>query len=83
MFMDAKPLCIWFNEVNEIITIYNGIRYLELSNSYNKVFYNINSRKYNAIFDTINELISEKVVLQIVLIIIFQGSESIHIILYL
>ena len=52
--MDAKPLCIRFNEVNEIITIYNGIRYLELSNSHNKVFYNIDSRKYNAIFDTIN-----------------------------
>ena len=30
-FMDAKPLRIRFDKVDEIIKIYNGIRYLELS----------------------------------------------------
>ena len=34
--MDAKPLRIWFNKIDEIIKIYDGIRYLELSNLYNK-----------------------------------------------
>ena len=57
--MDAKPLCIRFNKVNGIIKIYDGIRYLELSNSYNEVSYRINYRIYNAIFDRINYLISE------------------------
>ena len=57
--MDAKPLRIRFNKVDRIINIYNGIRYLELSNSYNlykEVYYTI----YNAIFDWINYLISQK-----------------------
>ena len=40
--------------------VYDGIRYLELSNSYNEVYCRINSRIYNAIFDRINYLISEK-----------------------
>ena len=54
--MDAKPLPIRFNKVDGIIKVYNGIRYLELSNSYNEVYYRI----YNEIFDKINCLISEK-----------------------
>ena len=36
--MDAKPLHIRFNKVDEIIKIYDGIRCLELSNSYNEVY---------------------------------------------
>ena len=36
-----QPFCISFNKVDEIIEIYNGIRYLELSNSYNEVYYRI------------------------------------------
>ena len=57
--MDAKPLRIRFNKVDGKIKIYNGIRFLELSNSYdlyNEVYYRI----YNAIFDRINYLISKK-----------------------
>ena len=57
--MDAKPLCIRFNKVDGIIKIYNGTRYLELSNSYNsynEVYYKI----YNGIFDRINYLMSKK-----------------------
>ena len=46
-FMDAKPLRIRFNKVDGIIKIFNGIRYLELSNPYNEVYYRINSRIYN------------------------------------
>ena len=42
--MDAKPLPIGFVKVNRLIKIYNGIRYLELSDSYNKVYYGISSR---------------------------------------
>ena len=49
--MDAKPLRIRLDKVNGLIKIYNGIGYLELSDSYNAVFYGINSRIYNAIFD--------------------------------
>ena len=32
-FIDAKPLRIRFEKVNGLIKIYNGIRYLELSDS--------------------------------------------------
>ena len=48
--MDAKPLCIRFNKVDGVIEIYNGIRYLELSNLHNEVCYRINSRIYNTKF---------------------------------
>ena len=57
--MDAKPLRIRFNKVGEIIKIYNGIRYLKLSNSYslyNEVYYRI----LNAIFDRMSYLINKK-----------------------
>ena len=52
--MDEKPLLIRFDKVDGIIKIYDGIRYLELSNSYNEVYYGMNSRIQNAIFDRIN-----------------------------
>ena len=32
--MDAKPLRNRFDKVDELIKIYNGIRYLELSHSW-------------------------------------------------
>ena len=51
---------IRFNKVDGIIKIYDGIRYLELSNSYNEVYCRIDFRIYNAIFNRINYLISEK-----------------------
>ena len=54
-FIDAKPFPIKFNKVDGLIKIYNGIRYLELSNSYDT-----NYRVYNKIFDEINYLITEK-----------------------
>ena len=38
-FMDPKPLHIRFNKADGIIKIYDGVRYLELSNSYNEFFY--------------------------------------------
>ena len=43
--MDAKSLRIRFAKFNRLIKIYNGIRYLELSDSYNEVYQRINSRK--------------------------------------
>ena len=48
--MDAKPLCIRFDKVDEVFKIYDGFRYLEL----------FNSRIHNAIYDRINYLISQK-----------------------
>ena len=53
--MDEKPLCIRLNKVDRIIKVYNGIRYLESSNScnlYNEVYY----KTYNVIFDRIKHL---------------------------
>ena len=35
--MDAEPLRIRFDKLNGLTKIYNGIRYLELSDSYNEV----------------------------------------------
>ena len=48
--MDAKPLHIWFNKIDEFIKIYDGIRYLVL----------FDPERYNAIHHRINYLISEK-----------------------
>ena len=62
-FMDPKSLCIRFDNVDGIIKIYGGIRYLELSNSHNEVYYGIDSRIYNAIFDRINYLICKKLII--------------------
>ena len=61
-----------------MVKIYNGIQYLELSNSYD-----INYRLYNKIFDKINHLITKKMMTNIVLIIILQESVLIHITIYL
>ena len=74
-FMDTKTLCVRFNKVDGRTKIYDGIKSLGLSNSCNERFYKIDSRKHDAIFDRINYLISEKVVLQIVLIIILKESD--------
>ena len=60
-----------------MVKIYNGIRYLELSNSYD-----INYRLYNKIFDKINHLITKKMMTNIVLIIILQESVLIHMTIY-
>ena len=43
--MHAKPLRIRFNKADRITKIYNGIKYLKLSNSYHKFYYRI----YNVI----------------------------------
>ena len=34
--MDTKPFRVRFSKVDRIIKIYNGIKYLEISNSYIK-----------------------------------------------
>ena len=67
---DAKPLLIRYDKIDGFIKIHNKIRYLVLFDWCDKVY------------DRIKHLISENVVLQIVLIIILQKSELIHIILY-
>ena len=46
----SKPLCIRFNEIDEFIKIYDGIRYLVL----------FGSGLYDAIYNWIRYLISEK-----------------------
>ena len=83
-FVGEKPLSIRFNKVNGLIKIYNGIRYLELFDSYNEFYYRNISKIYNAFSDWIKYLISEKSgFTEIVLIIILEKSELIHIILHL
>ena len=72
-FMGAKRLRIRFDKINEFIKIYDGIRYLVL----------YDYKRYNAIYDRIKYLISEKVVLQIELIVILEESSLIHLILFL
>ena len=68
-----KPLRIDFNKTNGFTTIYGKIRYLVLlAYSY-----------CDKICDKIKYLISEKVVLQIVLIIILPESELVHVNFYL
>ena len=75
-FIDAKLFCIWFDKMDGVIKIYNGIRYLELSNSYN-----INYRIHNKIFDKINYLITIKSDDKYSMNFNFE-SELIHITLY-
>ena len=70
--MGSKLLIIGFDEINGFIRIYYGIRYLVL----------FCSGLYDVIYDKIKYLISKKVMLRLVLIIILQESELIHIILY-
>ena len=72
-FISAKPLRIRFHEIDGFIKIYEGIRYLVL----------FGPGWYHAIYNRIRYLISEKVVLQILLIIILQESELIYAIFYL
>ena len=72
IFVGSKPLIIGFDEINGFIRIYYGIRYLVL----------FCSGLYDVIYDKIKYLISKKVMLRLVLIIILQESELIHIILY-
>ena len=67
---DAKPLRIRYDKIDGFIKIHNKIRYLVLFDWCDKVY------------DRVKHLISENVVLQIVLIIILQESELIHMILY-
>ena len=71
--MGSKPLRIRFNEIDRCIKIYDGIRYLVL----------FGHLWYDEIYDRIRYLTSQKVLFQIVLLIILQESELIHIVLYL
>ena len=68
-----KPLRVSFDKIDGFIKIHGGIRYLVL----------FDYGWFDKICDRIKYLISKKVVLQIVLIIILEESELIHIILYL
>ena len=56
-FMGKKTLRIQFDKIDGFIEMYGGIKYLVLL-------------QYNEIYDKIKYLISEKVVLQIILIVI-------------
>ena len=49
-FMDAKPLLIRFDKIDDFIKIYDGIRYLVLRDY----------ERYNAIYDRIKYFVSEK-----------------------
>ena len=71
--MGAKPLRVRFDKISGFTKIYEGNRYLAL----------FGGGRYGAIYDRIRHVISEKVVLHIVLVIILQESELIHIILYI
>ena len=70
-FMGSIPLRIKFDKIDGFIKNYNGIRYLIL----------LDYGWCGKICDRIKYLINEKVVLQIVLIIILEESELIRIIL--
>ena len=72
-FMGAKPLRIRFDEIDGFIKIHDRIWYLVL----------FDYGWFDKICDKIKYFITQKMVLQIVLIIILQESELIHIILYL
>ena len=67
-------LHIRLNKVDKLIEIYEGIRYLQLTTKYKNVYYRINSKTFNTIFDRINYLINEKVMINIVLIILSKFS---------
>ena len=71
--MGAKLLYIRFDKEDRCIDVHDGTRYLVLSGP----------ERCGAIYDRTRYLISEKVILHIVLIIILQESQLIHIILYL
>ena len=67
--MGAKPLRIRFDEIDGFIKIYDGVRYVLL----------FRSEQYDAIYIRIRYLISQKMVSQIIAIIL-QELELIHII---
>ena len=71
--MGPKPLCIRFDKIDGFIIVLDG-----------KIMHLIvfDYGLLNKICDKIKYLISKKVVLQIVLIIILERSELIHVILY-
>ena len=71
--MGAKPLRISFDKIDGFIKIYSGIRYSEIFDSWFMMKFVIG----------LDILQVEKVILQIALIIIFQKSEFIYIILHL
>ena len=69
-----KPLQIMFNKIDGLIIALGG------KNTYLILFdYGL----FNKICDQIKYLISKKIILQIVVIIILERSELIHLILYL
>ena len=70
-FMDVQPLRFRFDKVYGIIKIYEITRYFEL----------INSWFYRRIYDRIM-LKVKKAIMNMVLIITLQKSESIHLIVY-
>ena len=72
-FMGGKPLRIWFEKIDGFIKIYDGIRYLVL----------FGSKRYDATYNRIRYLETKKMILQILLALILQESELVHIILYL
>ena len=72
--MGTKPLPIRFNKIDGFIKVHGGdFRHLVL----------FDYEHFAQICDKIKYFISEKVVLQIVIIIVFKKSELFHIILYL
>ena len=71
--MGVKPLSIRFDEVYGVIKIYDGTRYLQLFSSW----------FYRRIDDRMNYLIVKKVIINMVLIIILEEPEFIHIIPYI
>ena len=72
--MGSKPLCIRFDKIDGFIMVLDGkIKHLVLFD------YGL----FDKICNKIKYLISKKVVLQIVLIIILEGSGLIQIIIYL
>ena len=71
--MGSKSLCISFNIIDGFAKIYDGIGYLVI----------LGHSWFQKICDSMKYLINKKVVLQIVLIIILQESELLHIILCL
>ena len=67
----GKPLCIGFNEVDELFRVHDGNRQLVL----------FGPEKYDAVYNRIRHLISLKMVLNMLFLIILQKSKLIHMIL--
>ena len=72
LYLVRKNICT-FKKIYVLSKVFDGIRYLVL----------FGSKQYDAIYYRIRYLISKKVVLQILLAIILQESELIHIVLCL